>query len=810
MAVRGIARALAAGDWPRVAEYKAAVAAMDAEAAAGVAIRTHLPLVDQERPGAAHAAEEGRFGPSPGLRSLRAADGTLLHDPGAVEEEVARYFSALFNGRHAATAGAAEPVDSGTAFQPDEACIPEFLRDLHTLSQEDAERLERPFSLFELQAAVESAAAAKSPGLDGLSYEFYKAALPLVGPALLDGLNSMLEDGRLAPSMRKGLVRLLPKVAATPAAHQLRPITLLCTDYKLLTKMIVARLLPLLPSVVSSGQLCSIAGRSIFEGPATVLSTAAFLESRRRPGFLLSLDFFHAYDRVSMVWMDRVLDAMGFGVVFRSWVATLHRDAAAAFLLHRVSRPLAVNFSIRQGDPLSGLLFILYVEPFLKQLEAQLRGIAVAGGREIDFSYMDDVEILGDDLRDISRTDRICRRFEAASGAILNRNRKTVVLGLGTWAGRQEWPLPWLQAASPVKVLGFPIAADYTVSSAATWDRVVTGVRKSLAFCSSRHLPTILQRVEVANTFSLSKIWYFCQVMPLPPDVAATLRRAVADFVWKGRFERLPFDETHSPLTCGGIGLPCLQTRAEALLTKQYSLFIAGGGRLAAHAAMWIGGRVPGLQLLLPPPLPVLPVFEELVPLLCEASEVPAVAAGGPPPSSRLLYRAWTSDLPPPKIELKLRHLPWRRVWRRLASLAPSLAAQDLHFSVLHNILPIPSRLHRYQRLPDASCWFCPHPLADCLHFFTSCPRVEPAWARVVHRASAVLPIRPSSEDLLFLAWGPAASAADDVVAFAVMAFTSWAWESRESATPLDPADLPRVVSEAAAAQGPLRTLFTV
>jgi hypothetical protein len=661
-----------------VAEYKEAIAAMDAEAAAGVAVRTHLPLVDQERPGAAHAAEEGRFGPSPGLRSIRAADGSIIRDPGGVEEEVASYFSALFNGRHAATIGAAEPVDSGSTFLPDEACVPEFLQGLPTLSPEDAARLERPFSLFELQAAVEAAAAAKSPGIDGLSYEFYKKTLPLVGPALLDGLNSMLEGGRLVPSMRKGLVRLLPKVAAIPAAHQLRPITLLCTDYKLLTKMIVARLLPLLPSVISSGQLCSVAGRSIFEGPATVLSTAAYLQNRRRPGFLLSLDFFHAYDRVSMAWTDRVLDAMGFGVTFRAWVATLHRDAAAAFLLHRISRPLPVNFSIRQGDPLSGLLFILYVEPFLKQLEAQLRGIAVAGGREVDFSYMDDVEILGDDLRDISKADLICRRFEAASGAILNRNRKTVILGLGTWAGRQEWPLPWLQAASPVKVLGFPITADFAASSAAIWERAVASAKKALAACFSRHLPTICQRVEVVTVLSLSRIWYFCQVVPLPPDVAATLRRAVADFIWRGRSERLPFDEIHSPLSMGGIGLPCIQTRAEALLAKQYGLFIAAGGRLAAHAAMWIGGRVPGLPLLHPPPVPVLPVYEELVPLLHEAVDVPAVGAVGQPPSSRLLYRAWTSDFPPPKIELKLRHLPWRRVWRRLAGLAPSLAAQDL------------------------------------------------------------------------------------------------------------------------------------
>ncbi len=47
---------------------------------------------------------------------------------------------------------------------------------------------------------------------------------------LLDGLN-------VSPSLCHGVVRLLPKVPGVPVASQLRPITLLGTNYKLLTQM---------------------------------------------------------------------------------------------------------------------------------------------------------------------------------------------------------------------------------------------------------------------------------------------------------------------------------------------------------------------------------------------------------------------------------------------------------------------------------------------------------------------------------------------------------------------------------------------
>jgi hypothetical protein len=395
---------------------------LDAWAAAGVALRAHAPLVEEDEPGAFHMAAEGRLGRSPGLQRVKAAaTGAVLSSAQEVEDEITSYFATIFSGRHAATAAAAEPVDSGASFVPNPAHFPTFLNGLPRLSQLERDSLEVPFTLPELAAAAEEAAANKSPGLDGLSYEFYRATLPLVGPPLLAALNAMLANGLLFPSLRRGVVRLLPKVPSTPLASQLRPITLLSVDYKILTKMLVARLLNVLPSMLHATQLCSVRGRSIFDGAAAVLSAAEYLHRRGVPGFLLSLDFFHAYNRVSIQWLDRVLEAMGFGVVLRRWVATLHRQASTCFLLHTLSPDMAVEFSIRQGDPAASVFFVIYIEPFLVRLEELLRGLFMAGLREASFGYMDDVNVLGEDEEDIIIADRVCRAFEEASGGLPRR-----------------------------------------------------------------------------------------------------------------------------------------------------------------------------------------------------------------------------------------------------------------------------------------------------------------------------------------------------------------------------------------------------
>ncbi len=74
---------------------------------------------------------------------------------------------------------------------------------------------------------------------------------------------------------------------------------------------------------------------------------AVYLHQRQLTGFLLSLDFFHAYDQICLQWVDRVLKAMGIEPIF--WLmVSLHKGAMFSFLLYEVSPALEIAFSIRR------------------------------------------------------------------------------------------------------------------------------------------------------------------------------------------------------------------------------------------------------------------------------------------------------------------------------------------------------------------------------------------------------------------------------------------------------------------------------
>jgi hypothetical protein len=241
------------------------------------------------------------------------------------------------------------------------------------------------------------------------------------------------------------------------------------------------------------------------------------------------------------------MEAMGFGHNCRGWIQTLHRQASACFMLHSLSPFLLILFSIRQGDPLAMLLFILQTELLLRWLQSDLAGLHVGQAKVAGLGYMDDVAAVGSNPDDIPALDSAVKDFEAVSGAILNRNRKSVIVGLGEWADRQEWPLPWLHVAHQAKVYGFVFAATVADTLHLSWDQVVSGLKATLVLWRGRYLPTLLTRRLALETFALSKLWYFAQLLPIPTPFLRRIQAAIGHFLWAGRLERQALDELHSP-----------------------------------------------------------------------------------------------------------------------------------------------------------------------------------------------------------------------------------------------------------------------
>ena len=207
------------------------------------------------------------------------------------------FFTQLFQGHHRAN-----EILEDSPFEPNFSNLDMFLNGVGKLSQSEASSLTVSISKEEVEKVIKEAPTNKSPGFEGLSYEFYWKQKDLLVPILTDVFNAQLNLLKIAPSNQMGATRLISKVPdnITPTFEELCPITLLCVDYKLLKKVLTSRLVKILPSVIKSPQSCCVKGRNICSAACNILSSIEFINKNNIPAAILSADMFKAYDRVNL------------------------------------------------------------------------------------------------------------------------------------------------------------------------------------------------------------------------------------------------------------------------------------------------------------------------------------------------------------------------------------------------------------------------------------------------------------------------------------------------------------------------------
>ncbi|KAJ8550372.1 hypothetical protein ON010_g10698 [Phytophthora cinnamomi] len=168
---------------------------------------------------------------------------------------------------------------------------------------------------------------------------FYQTSPEVFGKILYRVFQFQLDQGILLPSQRKSCVTLLYKKGDWSDPGNYRSITPMPVDAKVLSKITTSSSTP----------------TNDLQHHATTTSSEAMA---------LFLDFEKAYDRVIWEYLFLIRAILGFCERFISWIRLLYNKPLALILLNGfLLQPLQVTRSVKQGDPLSSLLFLLCIEP---------------------------------------------------------------------------------------------------------------------------------------------------------------------------------------------------------------------------------------------------------------------------------------------------------------------------------------------------------------------------------------------------------------------------------------------------------------
>ena len=721
-------------NWEEVVRVKSEIHNIVIHESMGIVIRSRYQQNAEEEKGSIyHAGREARNRKN-NIGALK-VDGIVVKDSADIENIVTSFFTALFNGHHNR-----QLEDTGSSFIPDYTKLNEFLSDLGSLNDFESEQMHADVLVDDLDDILKQCKNNKSPGLDGLTYEFYKKVWSVIRLDFRDIIQCQLDNLALIESNKMGATRLVSKVLGTPQVDELRPITLLNSDYKLLSKLLVKRMKPAMPTVIQSSQLCSVGDRNILFGVNNVLSSIFHVKNRRKKGCLLSLDFFKAYDRVLLDYLLNVMRKMNFSDTFCNWIKMMHAGARTKFILTRLSNAIEVSFSIRQGDPMAMLLFILYIEPLFLYLERNLTGLRVAGFQQILEAYCDDVNVMTDDLDDLVRVDNAVTNFEAVSGAILSRGMKCKIFGFGSWKGKIDWPINYVRTEVEIKVFGIFLQDSYHSLLKRNWDYRFGRFSSCIKSWSSRHFPSLTSKVEVVKTYGLSRIYYVASILPITKSRVQKFESLIGNFIWKssGWLLRVALSEVKNSLQKGGLNLVCVMTMCNSLLTSQFLRLLKSSHLKAqAHVNSWIGDTLSDLmpnfgQNVVQQNTPDYFCHLESLIVMGKIDDLITVT-GWKRVTNKALYTEQARSFPLPKVQVEADSLlNYDEAWKRITSPVFSSSVRDASYLLLHNKLATKERLFRVGLSGDPFCHVCPgSPICDLEHFFCLCIQVQNVWPRI-------------------------------------------------------------------------------
>ena len=251
-------------------------------------------------------------------------------------------------------------------------------------------------------------------------------------PGVETVLNAAFEAGQLSTSQRRGLIVVLYKKNDPLDTKNWRPISLLNVDYKIATRAISGRLLGVMSSIIGPDQTCAVRGRTISENLARVRDLLEYVEREDIPLALLSLDQEKAFDRVDWGFLLRILETFNFGPQFRNWVCLCYTDIQSAVIINGwMSSFFNPTRGVRQGCPLSPLLYVLFIEVLAECIRASLniQGMTIPHSveRHKCSGYADDTTVAVTTEQSIEETFSVYSTYERASGAKLNRGKSKVM-----------------------------------------------------------------------------------------------------------------------------------------------------------------------------------------------------------------------------------------------------------------------------------------------------------------------------------------------------------------------------------------------
>lgn len=380
--------------------------------------------------------------------------------------------------------------------------------------------LDDPISEDEVTQALSEMNPWKAPGPDSIHSAALKTLSESIAPSLCHLFNCFLTGLEIPKDFKSGITSLLMKKGDPADLANRRPITLLSSDYKCMSKVLTNRLKTVISDLIDDVQSGFIPNRYILNNVlAADLAFREFPEIR-----MYALDFQKAYDSVSHLAIKTIMDHMNFPPRFTKLIQEMINGSSTRCIVNGfLTDHVALNRGVKQGDPISPLLFNIAIEPLARTIKATLaqksypRILLYADDASLFFEAND-----ADSENDMQKFKSALELTAEGIGLMINKNKCLTI-------AKEKHALDPFPHTQSERYLGYTMT--YRGVDPDTFPTIVEKARGTLALWKqSGSSPT--SNAAIIKTFALSKTFYAAILSPIPKSCNVELQDMCDWFLW--------------------------------------------------------------------------------------------------------------------------------------------------------------------------------------------------------------------------------------------------------------------------------------
>jgi len=409
-------------------------------------------------------------------------------------------------------------------------------------------------------------------------WRFYKRCWGIIKKEIMAAVVELQRGNfRNLSLLNSALITLLPKKDDAASVKDFRPISLIHSFANLVTKVLANRLAGRLNELVSVNQSAFVRGRCIHDNFLLVQQTARFLHQQKQPRILLKLDISKAFDSVSWPFLLEVLQRRGFGPVWRNMICGLLSSSSSRVLLNGVPGEVIYHRrGLRQGDPLSPMLFILVMDVLNSLIEKAsseglLQPLSTRNIHHRVSLYADDVVLfLRPVAADLQMVNALLHLFGTATGLRTNIQKCSIspIHCSDDVLAEVMDHFPCEIQNFPCKYLGLPLSLKKLTR--AQLQPLIEKVAGRLPGWKA-DLMSRAGRATYVQSVLTSILIYYAIALDLPPWCLKAVEKFCRNFLWRGRKEingghcLITWPKVSRPKELGGLGILDLQKFGWAL-----------------------------------------------------------------------------------------------------------------------------------------------------------------------------------------------------------------------------------------------------